>query len=80
MSSVCRVLIIFSALWTFILPAYAHVGHLGELAGHSHWIGLGAVVVAGALAGIVGKLSDKNTESDDAENSEEDEIIEGEPA
>lgn len=35
-------------------PASAHLGHLGELAGHSHWTGAaalaGAVIAAGILA------------------------------
>ena len=36
-------------------PASAHVGHLGELAGHDHWIAgaaVGAAVLAGVLAGL----------------------------
>ena len=45
----------------------AHVGHLGEVAGHAHWIGLGAVVVAGAIAVAVGKLSDKKGDADEKE-------------
>lgn len=32
------------------LPALAHPGHWGTLAGHDHWIALGALGVAGALA------------------------------
>lgn len=31
-------------------PAMAHLGHVGELAGHGHWIGLGALGVAAGLA------------------------------
>ena len=37
------------------MPAGAHVGHLGELAGHDHWIAgaaVGAAVLAGILAGL----------------------------
>lgn len=56
-------------------PAYAHLGHVGELAGHAHWVGLGAVVVAGALAAAIGKLTDK----DQGEETEE-EIELGEEA
>jgi len=41
------------ALSLLPLPALAHWGHLGELAGHGHMIaaGLGAAVIAG-LAGL----------------------------
>ncbi|GJL89568.1 MAG: hypothetical protein DHS20C03_32770 [Minwuia thermotolerans] len=34
----------------------AHVGHVGELAGHSHWVGVAAVVGAAAVAAIAAKL------------------------
>lgn len=44
-------------------PALAHLGHVGEVAGHAHWIGLGAVIVAGALAAAIGKLSEKDGEN-----------------
>ena len=40
------------------LPAAAHVGHLGELAGHDHWVAgavLGAAVLGGLLAGLRGR-------------------------
>lgn len=33
--------------------AYAHLGHVGEIAGHSHWIGIGALAAAAALASLV---------------------------
>ncbi len=46
----------FAFLATFITtPAYAHLGHLGEVAGHGHWIGLGALAGAAILAGLLGK-------------------------
>ena len=32
------------------LPAFAHWGHLPELAGHSHWIGMAAAAAAAAAA------------------------------
>ena len=31
-------------------PAIAHVGHLGEVAGHSHWVAGAAIGLAGAIA------------------------------
>lgn len=30
--------------------AYAHGGHIGDLAGHSHWVGWAAAAAAGAVA------------------------------
>ena len=42
--------------------AYAHVGHLGDLASHSHWIALGALGIAaavGALASAKGKRKER---------------------
>ena len=59
--------------------AQAHVGHLGELAGHSHWLGLGAVVVAGVLAAVVRKASKKQKEEDE-EITDGEESAEGAPS
>ena len=56
--------------------AHAHVGHLGELAGHAHWVGIGAIVVAGAIAAA---LASDIKNSDENEADEENEPIE-EPA
>ena len=53
----------------------AHLGHLGELAGHSHWVGIGAVVVVGALAAVLGKQTGRDRKSPqdaDGEVSEQD--------
>jgi len=30
-------------------PALAHTGHIGESAGHSHWLAIAALAVAGAV-------------------------------
>lgn len=70
---------LFVLLTGFVIssPAYAHLGHVGELAGHAHWVGLGAVVVAGALAVAIGKLTDKA--SDEEEHEEEVELDEEAP-
>ncbi|SLN29516.1 DUF6732 family protein [Pseudooctadecabacter jejudonensis] len=44
-------------------PALAHIGHLGEVAGHGHWIALGGIAIAGAIALLGGrKKADENTE------------------
>ncbi len=42
--------------------AFAHVGHLGELAGHSHWIGAAALGGAAALAVWLAARSKKRGE------------------
>lgn len=34
-------------------PAFAHGGHLGELAGHSHWVGVAALAGAALIAGVI---------------------------
>lgn len=57
-------------------PAYAHWGHVGELAGHAHWVGLGAAVVTGALAAAIGKLAEQ---ASDDENEDEMELGEEAP-
>ena len=55
-------------------PAAAHVGHIAEVAGHSHWIGLGAIALAGALAWAGRK--GKGEPEDTAEEAPEDETEE----
>ncbi len=40
--------------------AFAHAGHIGELAGHAHLLGLGLVAVAAAAAAAVARLTDKD--------------------
>ncbi len=51
--------------------ARAHLGHMGELAGHSHWIALGAGVVAAALAAVLGKRRLQETDKQDNSETEE---------
>ncbi len=51
-------------------PALAHIGHIGEVAGHGHWIALGGIAIAGAIA-LLG--SRKKRPDDDAEEVTEDE-------
>ena len=73
-----------SLLMFFVLAglAHAHLGHLGELAGHSHWIALGAGAVAAAIAAALGKRNvDKEKEQTIEETGEEtDAKPVGEPA
>jgi hypothetical protein len=62
-----------------LLPfeALAHGGHLGDLAGHSHWIGWGALVAGAALAALLGKRKEKQETAEDSEPAGE---PEAEPA
>lgn len=53
--------------------ASAHPGHIVEVAGHNHWIALGAIGAAG-LAALWSKLKDRETpetETDEVEELEE---------
>ena len=52
-------------------PAHAHLGHLGEVAGHGHWIGLGPLAGAAILAGLLGKGKKPEAEHDDEPETEE---------
>lgn len=66
-------LTVFAAL-AGAAPAFAHVGHIGEVAGHGHWIGLAAlggaaaIALAATLAGRARKKADRAAEDsgDDA--------------
>lgn len=55
--------------------AQAHVGHLGEVAGHDHWVVLGAAAAAAAAA-LWAVLKDrekaKTGDDDEAETAEDD--------
>ena len=51
--------------------AMAHGGHMGELAGHAHWIGAAAVAGAAVLAALVAKAKKRDDESFDAETEHE---------
>ena len=54
--------------------APAHVGHLGELAGHDHWVAAGALGLAGLVAvwgALKGRKEDpKAEEPEEAEKTE----------
>ncbi|MDB4207956.1 hypothetical protein N9770_01070 [Amylibacter sp.] len=56
------------------LPAFAHWGHLPELAGHSHWIGMAAAAAAAAAAAW-GVRENSEKFSKDEEVSEETEEV-----
>jgi hypothetical protein len=62
----------FAALLVISSPAHAHLGHVGEVAGHSHWIGLAAVGAAAAIAVAVSTLGKKkDAEAKDEEAKDE---------
>ncbi|KGM50441.1 DUF6732 family protein [Pseudooceanicola atlanticus] len=58
-------------------PALAHVGHLGEVAGHGHWLGAAALGAAIAI-GLWQGLRNKGEAEDEAE-PESEEISDEEP-
>lgn len=68
-----RILSIFTALFAFTHSAYAHGGHVGELAGHAHWVGVAAGVAAVAIAVAVAKgkkAASAKSEQDEASSDE----------
>ena len=75
--------IILSALAAIALPvpAFAHGAHLGELAGHSHWVGVAALAGAALVAGIIALKDKKQKKADEAPDARnEDEETAGEAA
>lgn len=72
--------IILSAVFGFSAPsaAFAHAGHLGELAGHAHWAGAAALAGAALIAGVVAWASRKDKDS--AADSDEADAEPGETA
>ena len=51
--------------YLFPLPAFAHWGHLPELAGHSHWIGMAAAAAAAAAAAWGLRENSEDSSNDD---------------
>ncbi|WP_069298783.1 DUF6732 family protein [Neptunicoccus sediminis] len=66
----------FSVFLTAILAATganAHVGHVGEVASHDHWVAAGAIGAAVAIAGwniLKGRKKNKAAEAEKAESDE----------
>ena len=50
--------------------AFAHGGHVGDLAGHSHWVGWAAAAAAGAITAWAIKRGNKS-KSDDQDTADE---------
>ncbi len=72
-----RLKIFYTTSVAFIMPAtsaHAHWGHVGELAGHGHIVGIAALAGAAALAAALAAARGKRAE----ENEEEAEDIEAE--
>lgn len=63
-------LILTAVLFLTALPAHAHVGHLGDLAGHDHWVA-GAAIGAAVLVGIWGALKNRKEPEPEPETAEE---------
>jgi membrane protein implicated in regulation of membrane protease activity len=62
--------------------ALAHGGHVGDLAGHSHWVGWAAAAAAGAVSAWAikrgnKKKTDARDDADEAGNGEQPEAAEG---
>lgn len=55
--------------------AHAHAGHVAEVAGHAHWIALGAVAAAAVAAALAGAKA-----REDAAEADEGEAADGEAA
>ena len=65
---------LFAILFTLAAtPAHAHLGHVGELAGHGHWIGLGALGAAALAAWLSGKGKRADAEAEPEEDAEPEE-------
>ncbi len=74
---------ILAGLAAAVLPtsAFAHGGHLGELAGHSHWVGVAALAGAALVAGVIALKDRKKKKADTApEARSEEEETAGETA
>lgn len=71
-----RIIAPFSILFLSATGAYAHMGHVGDLAGHAHWVGIAATVGAAALAALVAKagkqkMSDAEEAAPEADGEEQ---------
>lgn len=64
--------IILSLLLALPGAAMAHVGHVAEVAGHTHWVA-GAAIGLAVLVGLWGKHKDKSAAKDEAEEAEPEE-------
>ena len=56
--------IVLAAIAVLPAPALAHVGHLGEVAGHDHWIA-GAAIGAAVVIGLYGAWKGRKAQASD---------------
>ena len=59
-------------------PALAHPGHIGEIAGHDHWLA-GAAIGAAIGIAIWGAIKGKTQDGDAAEAEAAEETVEADP-
>ncbi len=59
--------------------ALAHIGHVGDVAGHDHWGAIIAIGLAGAVAIWGAKKGKKKPESEAVQDEAEEEISDAEP-
>lgn len=63
----------FATTFVFLPSAVAaHGGHLGELAGHSHWVGIAALAGAALVAGLVTRKGRKSEDQSSDADTEAD--------
>lgn len=68
-----RIIITFTLLFS-AAPASAHVGHVGPLAGHDHWVAgvaLGAALAVSIWGTLKGKKNAQEAEADTQDDAEE---------
>ena len=67
-----RVLVTIAASVTPFISTKAHIGHVGEVAGHGHLVGIGLVAASAVLAGWLATCEDGENSAyqDDADEAE----------
>ena len=67
-----RVLVTIAASVTTLVSAKAHIGHIGEVAGCGHLVGIGLVAASAVLAGWLATREDgeNSADQDDADDAE----------
>ncbi|SMX39848.1 DUF6732 family protein [Octadecabacter ascidiaceicola] len=56
-------------------PAFAHIGHLADVGGHGHWIALGGIAIAGAIALLGGRKKANDAQVEDASEDHDEEEV-----
>ena len=66
------VLVTIAASVTPFISAKAHIGHVGEVAGHGHFVGIGLVGASAVLAGWLAtcEIGENSADQDDADEAE----------